>query len=250
MPYGKRATYRKRLSNISHSYRHRNGDKRAGRTRTYINARRRRLHSRMGVPASMPNVRTARMRFCTNAVLSCGGNTLGFTDLYANAPNLLTASNERAFGWASWASLFDRYICVGSKITAYASYQTQSATNPPMCVGIYLSDDQAVPYNSWKGLVEARKGTYRNMTALQERPVVVKSFFSCKKFFNITDPKDNMVRFGSATGGASTPDGTAVYIIWGNSTGSTTPETRVNVNVNIVMDFIVRFMEPKDLPRG
>lgn len=222
----------------------------------------------MGVPASMPAVRTATMRYCTQATINCLENTVGYVDLFANAPNGLEAGLiGKAFGWDQWAALFDKYVCVGSKLTAYVSYRNQVSTNPPMCVGVYLSDDTTVPYTNWKGFVEARKGSYRHMTALQEKPVVIKSYFSARKFLNITDPKDNLATIGAPTSGVNTiiPDRAPVFIVWGNTTGAAVPAltddslraavarvdpTPIVLNVNIIMDFIVRFFEPKDLLRS
>jgi hypothetical protein len=159
-----------------------------------------------------------------------------------------TAGGQQPMGYNRWANLFDQYVVVGSKITSYISYQKQDGTNPPMMVGTYLSDDASVPWQDWRGFVEGKKGSWRAMTAMQKAPVKIVSKFSCKKFFNIKDALDNMLRVGAQVGANPAED--AIFVTWGSVTGGTDPTVSVTLNVNIIMDFIVKWSEPKDMARS
>jgi len=242
MPYGtRRKVYRKKTI--------------PGRVRRRYTRRNKRYVRRapaMGVPSGMPLVRTAKMRYCSNSVITCTPTAVGWVDLRANSINdpEYAAGGQRPMGYSNWASLYDQYVVVGSKVTAYLSYQTQgeASSDMPICVGCYLSDDGVVPWQDWRGFVEAKKGTYRNMTAYQDKPVKIVSKFSARKFFNVVDPLDNIGRIGALMG--TDPTESALWIIWGSVTGSPSPTDTVKVNVNIVIDYIVKFSEPKDLARS
>jgi len=204
----------------------------------------------MGVPSGMPRIRTSKLRYCANYQMSCTAVNVGWVDMRANSvfdPDYSTGG-QQPMGYDQWAALFNQYVVVGSKLTAYITYQDQRESAPPMCVGVYLSDDASVPYQDWRGFVEAKKGNFRNMTALQKSATKVVSKFSAKKFFNIKDPLDNILRIGADV--ASNPSEGALWVIWGSVTGATTPTEVVKLNVNIVIDFIVKWSEPKDLSRS
>lgn len=207
--------------------------------------------SRLGVPSGMPNVRTANLRYCCHKTISCNDLTVGWADFRANspyAPELTDVLGGQPMGYDQWASLFNQYVVLGSKITAYITYHNQHDTNPPMIVGIYLADDAAVPSWDWRGFVEAKKGTVRCLTPNQAKPVKVVSKYSAKKFFNVKDVKDNVDRIGAGIG--SNPTDEAVWILWGNSTGLEAGAANIQLNVNVIIDYCVSFNEPKDLTRS
>jgi len=216
----------------------------------------------MGVPSGMPATRTSKLRFCTNKIIECQENTIGYANFLANGlfdPDTDAAPAGQPMGFDQWASLYDQYCVVGSKITAYITYSKQESAvsstiltpgnvNPPCMVGIYCGDDASIPYSTWQGLVESKRGTFRNITAYQSSPVKVTSKFSCRKFFNIKDPMDNVLRIGADN--TKNPTETATYIIWGNTTGALIADQKIKLNCNIIIDFIVRWSEPRDLSRS
>lgn len=222
--------------------------RRSAPRRTY---RRSAFRPAQGVPSGLPLQRVANLRYCTQGIIGCQEHVIGYFNIRANSPfdPEYNAGGGQPLGWDQWASLYDQYIVLGSKITAYISYKEQTTVNnPPMAVGIYLSDDTKIPYVDWQGLVEARKGTFRMMTPMQFAPVKVMSKYSAKKFFNVKDVKDNETRIGAAVN--SDPDDEAAYIIWGNTTGTHDATESVALNVNIIVDYCILFSEPRDIPRS
>lgn len=221
--------------------------RRAAPRRTY----RRIPRTSIGVPSGLPLQRVANLRYCTQGVIGCKEHVIGYYNIRANSPfdPEYNAGGGQPMGYDQWAALYDQYVVLGSKITAYISYKEQVAIdNPPMAVGIYLSDDAAIPYVDWQGLVEAKKGTFRMMTPMQSHPVKVMSRYSAKKYFNVTNVKDNVPRIGAPIN--KDPDDEAVYIIWGNTTGTHDATGSTALNVNIIVDYCILFSEPKDIPRS
>lgn len=221
------------------------------RKKTYRRYVPRSLGPRQGVPSGMPLSRVANIRYCTQGVIGCQEHVIGYYNVRANSPYdpEYNAGGGQPLGWKQWTNLYDQYVVLGSKITAYISYKEQNTIdNPPMAVGIYLSDDPKIPYVDWQGLVEARKGTFRMMAPMQAAPVKVMSKYSAKHFFNVSDVKDNLKMIGAPVN--ADPDDEAVYIIWGNTTGTHEATESVALNVNIIIDYIVLFSEPKDLARS
>jgi len=213
----------------------------------------------MGVPSGMPATRISKLRFCTSKVIECYENTIGYANFLANGafdPDTDLLPTGQPMGYDQWAALYDQYCVLGSKITAYITYQKQDSgnptltapVNPPCMVGVYLGDDASIPYTNWQGLVESKRGTFRNITAYQASPVKVSSKFSCKKFFNLKNPSDNVTRVGADN--TANPTETATYIVWGNSTGSLSPDQKIKLNCNIIIDYIIQWSEPKDLSRS
>jgi len=145
-------------------------------------------------------------------------------------------------GWDTWKSLYNHYVVVGAKITA--TVLSDTVGNSPFVVGTYLTDQAVLPYTSWYGFKEARKGTQRlfNGGAGNTRSQSTMSKFSAKKFYNVTDIKDNMDRLGALTD--TNPGENAYFIIYYQQINSVT-DTK---NLCITVDYIVDFSEPKNLP--
>lgn len=215
--------------------------KRKGR-RTYRRRRRANNTNIQGFVSGMPKVRRARLRYADQIDLT---STAGSIDVFKMRANSVFDPNEsgvghQPMGFDQWALLYNHYVVVGAKISiaALASGSVTSA----VC-GVYLADDSSVPYSVPEGYIESKKGPYRNIN-IQRNAVKMTSNFSAKKFFNITDIKDNVVRIGADVG--SNPTEPAVFHLWYHDyQGSTTTQT-----FQITVDYIVEFSEPKDLSQS
>lgn len=200
----------------------------------------------------MPPIRSANLRYCTSAELITTATSIGWFDMRANSifdPEHATGGGQ-PMGFDQWTGLFDQYIVTGAKCTVNISYkdQTDNKTKPIVC-GVYLSDDATIPYTDWKGLVEAKKGSYRTLVPQQSLPVRVFSKFSCRKFFNVKDPLDVVGKLGAATN--ANPSEEAIFIIWADQIVRDASETQsVNLIAQITMDYHVQFTEPRDLVRS
>lgn len=209
--------------------------------KTYRSRRRRTSLVSMGVPSGMPTARRANLRYCQIMYLTSSAGTLGSDVFRANSiydPDF-TGSGHQPMGHDQWTALFNHYVVLGSKMTAQCTSNTGSI--PPTGLGIYLTDSTTVPYTSTEDFVESRKGQSKMSGFGQETAIKLSCNYSAKKFYNIVDVKDNLLRIGSASG--ANPTDQALFVLWAQALDGTTHNYRILVTI----DFIVEFSEPVDL---
>lgn len=200
----------------------------------------RRLLSR-AVPSGMPTQKVAKLRYSENVLITSSTGILTETLFRANSifdPNQSGAGHQ-PMGHDQWAALFNHYVVLGSKIRV--SVVNNDTTKEPANVGVYLSDGKTLSYTQANEYIEARKGQYRTIDPSNTRTIIINNKFSAKRFFNVKDVKDNIDRLGGTMG--SNPGDDAYYHVWyqvmtGNSD---------SIRLQIVIDYIVLFSEPKEL---
>lgn len=201
--------------------------------------KRKRRRNTQGYQSGMPKVRRAKLRYSENISLT---STAGSTGVYTFRANFPYDPNETGAGhqpmsYDQWGQMYNHYVVVGSKITILQMSGGAAAT--ATISGVYLSDDTTLPYTTPNGFIEAKKGTWRTTTH-QRKPTKFSCNFSAKKFFSITDIKDNTGRLGALV--STNPTELAYFNIWFNDvTGATTTN-----DYQVVVDYIIQFSEPKD----
>lgn len=200
----------------------------------------------MGVPSGIPTQRRANMRYVTNVTLQ---STLGSMDTHLFRANSVfdpdaTGAGHQPMGYDSWKTHFNHYVVLGSRITVQAVSQGANTTN---MVGVYLSDD-ATSYLDWDAFAEARKGMYKTLPKLADgtKPMGLSSNYSARKFYNITDVRDNVNRIGATT--AANPTDVAEWHLWVQSQDKVS--TGSGINCTVTIDYIVEFSEPKDIAQS
>lgn len=208
--------------------------------------RRKRLRRR--IPRGpFPNSRIVKMKLCTPEInLSSLSGAIAYVDIYANWPYYGT---RHAFGWDQWAALYNEAVVLGSKIKVYQYGYTEPATGAGLTEnsmgGIYLSDD-TTNYTDYQALIEANKGKFYRCRRKFGEIAKCTNTFSCKKFFNVKDVKDNFDRLGNLTS-ATAPGDSAIYKVWQQPTDKT---STIGVTLNCVIEYIVLFSQPKDVPNS
>lgn len=145
-------------------------------------------------------------------------------------------------GWDEMKGFFNHYVVAGSRMTVRVCPQTDNAANTGV-VGIYISDDSTHGYTSYTSFIEAKKGTYRLMNGGAGKQSVVSSNFSTKKFFNITDIKDNFQRLGAST--ITDPGEIAMFNLWYQAADEAS--TATNMTCVVTIEYAVIFSEPVDI---
>jgi hypothetical protein len=198
---------------------------------------------KQGVPSGIQRVQVANLRFSTTKAFTVSNGAMVTGVIVANGASNPEGSGlivSQPMGWDQWASLYNHYVVLGSKITV--TFCPSTIATPVVC-GVYLTDAPASPYSSYSQFIEARKGTQKMMTPYAG-PVSVISKFSAKQFFNVVDVKDNLDRLGNTI--SLNPLEEASYVIWAQTVDKASSSPTIYATVTV--DYTVSFSEPKDLP--
>lgn len=194
----------------------------------------------LGFVSGMPAIRRAYLRYSDNISIASSAGILNKHVFRANGPwdPDVTATGHQPMGFDQWAILYNHMVVVGAKITI--KWMSNVGIDIYQATGVYISDDLSVPYTSVNGFIEAKRGTWRTVTT-QRNSISMHTNFSTKKFFNLTDVKDNISRVGSSVD--ALPPEQAYFNLWyQNVSGGTT-----SADFQVVIDYIVDYSEPKDL---
>lgn len=217
MPYRKKRTYKKKK-------------KVARRRKAYMSRH-------MGSPSGMPAVKLARLRY-SQRVAVVSSTTIGTYVFRANScfdPDY-TGAGHQPMGFDEWSALYNSYTVLGSKINA----SWMIGSNRSCIIGIHLSDGPAPAYTAYSSYIESRKGTHK-VVSDPDRAYRTVSKFSAKRFFNVSDVKDNDELSAAV---ADDPSKLAYYVLWSQDEDGSSSLTNY---VLVTIDYIVAFRNPKDL---
>ncbi|AXH76623.1 MAG: capsid protein [Circoviridae sp.] len=202
----------------------------------------RRRFRHMGVPTGLPTQRLARLVYVNNTEATSNLGVISVLKYRANSvfdPDQ-TGVGHQPFGFDTWATLYNHYVVLGAKITVKAINSIPDGASPAY-IGCYLSDDTDISnYPNAYQLMEAGKGSYRLVNPGNNRPIAFGSRFSAKKFFNVTDVKDN-ARLAAAV--TANPLEGAIFNVWYQTGNGSTATMYLSVR----LEYIVSFGEPRDV---
>lgn len=197
--------------------------------------------SAMRAPSGMPVQNVVKQRY--NEQVSWTASVAAVPYFFrANSifdPNL-TGTGHQPMGHDEMVALYNHYVVLGAKLTARWVVTTGTG-NGPVMVGCMVDADNTLPYASFENIIEAKKGTYRSIS-YQRNQQTTTCYFSAKKFFDVKDVKDNIQRLGATTG--ANPGEDANFCLWMQPLDKSTSNT---VTVNVTIDYIVQFSEPRQL---
>lgn len=218
--------------------------------RRFIRRMRRRANPRLNVStiAGISSMQKLRYVNQTTLVSLAGGkatHVYNANDLFQ--PDVTSLTPHQPMKFDQLSAFYNSYVVVGSKITVRLVGSTGTGgTAVPVCWGISLDDNQSVP-GDYDANVEQGRASYKisNLTNAERQSVLTKKF-SAKKFFNVTNIKDNVSRIGAFVS-ASPPD-QAGFVLWMQSLDKATSSATIRFLVTI--DYIALFSEPKDLAQS
>lgn len=194
-----------------------------------------------GVPGPYSTQTKFKLRYVQSAPLTCTTGVLQSYVFRANSifdPDL-TGTGTQPCGRDQLALIWDHYVVLGAKITVtFSQDASQSAAN---IVGVHLKDSSTTAYGTVEEYMMAGAGKWKTLNGVQTTPKTMSQNFSCRKFFNLKDPSDNVTRVGATFGNNPTDD--AYFHVMLQSTGASAATTVVNALVQI--DYIVQCSEPK-----
>ena len=193
----------------------------------------------------VPNSKVVKLRYCTTISRN---PALGVASTYIFRANSLfdpdfSSIGHQPMGFDQWATFYDHYTVVGSKITANFMSSNSSATTGSAIVGVYLKDSSAA-ITDVTTLMEQTNVGYKVMTASAAgQKATVSKGFSTKKFFGIRDIRDNRQLLGAPMSQNPTEDA-YFHVFVGPTDGGTDPDT---VHIVVTIEFMAILTERKAL---
>lgn len=195
-----------------------------------------------------PKQTTVKLRYITRLTLSPAAGGLTAHSVYrANGPFDPDQSGigHQPQGYDQWTAFYNHQVVLASKIKATFSISGTDTTGGMVC-GIQLRDvstfnDAEFDRNVENVTTTHKVGSYYTGANV---PVIVSKNFNAKRFFNLTDVKDNISRVGSSV--LSAPTEEAFFTVFvGSSNSVVNPGT---VHALVQLEYDVLFSEPKLLP--
>lgn len=219
--------------------------KKAPKKRVYKKPARSKKYRPQGTPSGMPLTRRSYMRYTDRVVVTSTSGTIGTHIFRANSvfdPDL-TVAGHQPMGFDQWIQLYNHYVVVGAKITVQAV--TDSGQVNPSAYGINLQADTPLAYTDFTGFIEAKQGTTKYLvggSSVMPKPIY--SSYSARKFFNITNIKDNLDRLGSPVG--ANPNEGAYFVLYYQLLTAISDSQWFTISI----DYIVDWSEPRMLSQS
>lgn len=203
------------------------------------------------VKVGFPRTTAVKLRYVSTISINPAAAQVGYYFFRANScydPDY-SGVGHQPMNFDQWSALYNHYIVVGSKINVFFCGDGGSS-NVSLIYGCALTDDATVT-TSPATIMENGTTKYRITTAAanyaQKRAPMMTQKFSCKKFFNITNPLDNITRLGAPI--TADPTEQALYSLFVGPL----PDTAADIgatSLSVVIDYFVIFSEPKEQPQS
>lgn len=184
-----------------------------------------------------PKQRVVKMRWMENFTLDSPGASVTRTYSANDINNPFGLPVHRPLGYDQWAQFYQEWVVVGSRINCKSTYASTTAGTVPINWGILLTNDGTTTYANLSALVEQGKTKYRIMQPVNNGNMTsITQGFSAKKFFNITNIKDNYRNLGSFFNPGQSATGPALsasYVVWAAAADNGTNVQPINVTVTI-----------------
>lgn len=186
-----------------------------------------------------------KLRYCDYFTINTGLITTANYTFRANGchdPNY-SQTGHQPMKWDQMKLFYNHYVVLGSKITI-KHLGGSAATGVGYVAGIHLDDDIAIPGNGdMRYIIEQGNTQFKHINQAADVRTVLTKKFSCKKYFNLKDVKDNMSRVGAPV--TADPSEQAYFNFWIAAEDGTT--TSQGGNFLAIVDYIVLFSEPADV---
>lgn len=193
-----------------------------------------------------PSTKVIPMRYSETVTISGASGAMGKYTFRANSiydPNL-TGTGHQPQGQDQWAAFYGRYTVIGSRIRVYNSDSAVSQAYP-FVMGIQINNDSATISSDYTEMIEQGRNKFMIHNSNFGYKKGMSLGFSLKKFFNLTNVKDNMQTHGAHFG--SNPLEEAYFTIWIQDQDKA---STVGNKFLVIIDYSVLLSEPKNLAQS
>lgn len=197
-----------------------------------------------------PKTTMVKLRYVDSIVIDPGVSTLATYAFRANScfdPDF-TGTGHQPMNFDMWATLYNHYTVVGSKIRC--NFFGSIGSSKAVVSGINLSDDTTFTNDASTMMEQGLSRyhlAYENPVANKGNGSYVTKGYSCKKFFNLTNPTDNSDRIGAPV--STNPAELAYFIVFVGGLASSADDPSA-YRINVMIDYVVVFSEPKEQPQS
>lgn len=215
--------------------------------------RKKRVVPRFGFSGMYPKTRMMSFPYVEHQKMDVGVypaiNQYFYSCVNMNDP-VVAVGGHQPLGHDEAMLLYDHFLVAGAKITV--TFNSTNTSAYPVVCGIYLCDSTTVTTTSISQLLEQGKAKYRYLN-IQDgtKSCTITSTYSAKKWFNVSNIKDNRTLLGGAfsTGSTYTGDGVywCVFVASPEYGGATDPP---EIFTNIRINYCAVVSEPKELAQS
>lgn len=199
-----------------------------------------------GLGTAFPTQKRVTMRYCTAITLNpnisgaLAGHVFSANGIYD--PDV-TSTGHQPMGFDQWASFYNNWTVVGSKLQALVQTDSNDSSSPGAVIGCYLDSDTLPDYTTFTSMIESGRSTWNYIWyGIMDEPQDLTCSFSARKFFGVDDVVDSNDYGGSFT---QNPNKDANYVLWAQAVDQSTDVGAITFLVTI--DYIVQLREPKGL---
>lgn len=194
--------------------------------------------------SGFPSQRVVKLKFIDHFQISVPSTetVFGYKQFRCNSiyDPVVAAGGGQPLGYDQWAQFYDHYCVIRAKITA-RFHPYGGDDNSAKIAALVIADDTTINA-ALDDLIQVNHVQFKSLHPRKVNDVVLKRTYSAKKWFNIKDVKDNLLRLG-ALFGANPSEGAIFHVVVGSIYGCTTYYQAVTVCIQ----YTVLLSEPKEL---
>jgi len=205
------------------------------------------------IPLGKPASNVARLRYCEHVVLNAG--TGGIAEYVFRINSLFdpdfTGTGHQPMGFDQFGAFYSRYVVIGAKVNIRVTQGgTAVAYGPGSITGAYISPGSAAAAADLISLLEQGRSNSTMVAHAFTKGNDNLSFninFSPKRFFGITNIKDNIDNIGAVT--SANPSTLAYLHIFTGSMDTAAFDPGVQ-HLIVTIEFLCLFDSPRTLPQS
>lgn len=199
-----------------------------------------------------PNKQIVKMRYVQAKAFS-NGSSVPYIGYFWSANSIYdpdaSGTGHQPLGHDQWSAFYNHYVVVYSKCSVSFIKTGTGGTVQPLNVGIHLVDDASYSPADMETVLEQGLAKFKALSTsgnMGNQRTIVKHSYSPRRFFNITNIRDNIKTLGASFGAGPTEQ--AYYLVLvGNPIGDSVID---GVTAIVTIDYYVAMSEPKELAKS
>lgn len=194
--------------------------------------------------SGFPAQRIVKLKYIEHNYLSVPATAESFASRTYRSNSIydpvVAAGGGQPLGYDQWLTFYDHYCVVRSKITVRFHPFGGDDNSAKMAI-LVLADDTSISAGV-SSLIQVNHVQFKSLHPRKVTDTVLKRTYNAKKWFNIKDVKDNLLRLGAAFN-ANPSEGAVFHVCCGSVFGVTAYQQAFTVCIQ----YTVLLSEPREL---